>query len=376
MARGGWITVLTLLAPALAGAQPDPVEIHGFVSQGAMWTSRNNYLDDTERGSFEFSDAGINFTSQPTDRLRVGLQLFSRDLGPIGNYDVKLDWYYLDYRWRDWLGIRAGRVKLPFGLFTDTSDIDAARVPILLPTSLYPAENRQFLLAQTGVELYGRLDLASAGALEYRLYGGTVFVDLESADPSIVIRSIDVPYLLGGRLLWETPTEGLRLGVSAQALRLDFFVDLADTPVELGLPAVLAVASAEYATGELQLVGEYSRWFTDIRSSEPSLFPPGVWTTSERGYAMATYRATPLVWPGVYYSILFPDIRDRQGRERAQHDVAATVRLDLDTSWLLKLEAHYMHGTALLSPALNDGRPKAELDADWLLLLAKATASF
>ena len=38
------------------------------------------------------------------------------------------DWFDLDYRWKDWLGLRAGRVKLPYGLYNDTSDIDAARV--------------------------------------------------------------------------------------------------------------------------------------------------------------------------------------------------------------------------------------------------------
>ena len=55
-----------------------------------------------------------------------------------------------DYRFKDWLGIRAGRVKIPFGLYNDSSDVDSARVPILLPQSLYPTLNRDFLLAQTG----------------------------------------------------------------------------------------------------------------------------------------------------------------------------------------------------------------------------------
>ena len=98
----------------------------------------------------------------------MGVQIFARDLGPIGDYGVKADWFYLDYRWRDWLGVRAGRNKIPFGLYNDASDADSARVPVLLPQSVYPTRNRDFLLAQTGVEVYGYLGLGPGGALDYR----------------------------------------------------------------------------------------------------------------------------------------------------------------------------------------------------------------
>src|SRR5277367_840166 len=103
-----------------------------------MISTANNYLTRSSRGSLEFAELGVNFQSQLTDRLSVGFQLFSRDLGPIGNYEMKADWFALDYHWRDWLGLRAGRIKLPFGLYNETSDIDAARVAVLLPQGFYP----------------------------------------------------------------------------------------------------------------------------------------------------------------------------------------------------------------------------------------------
>jgi hypothetical protein len=273
----------------------------------------------------------------------------------------------------DWLGVRAGRVKLPFGLYNDSSDVDSARVPILLPQSVYPISNRDFLLAQTGVELYGRGDLGAAGALDYRLYGGTIQVDLPPDGP-IQIDRIEVPYLVGGRLLWETPVDGLRLGASAQALRLDFDLTIADAPVRAELPAVLAVGSLEYLADELLVAAEYSRWFVRVDSSDPTLASPT--TVSERGYAMASYRLDDHVQPGLYYSVIFPDVDDRTGPAQAQHDVAATVRFDVDASWMVKLEGHYLHGTAGLDPALNGGRPLASLEPDWFLLMTKATASF
>ncbi|HEY0707179.1 MAG TPA: hypothetical protein VGG33_10290, partial [Polyangia bacterium] len=192
-----------------------PLEFHGFVSQGFLKSTGNHYLARSKRGSFEFNEVGLNFTKVINDRLRTGLQLFARDVGEIGNYTARIDWFYLDYRIADWLGFRAGRTKLPFGLYNELSDIDSARVPALLPQSVYSIRNRDYLLAQTGAELYGWTPLGSFGALEYRLYFGTVFVDPDtSSSAAIRIDRLDIPYLGGVRVMWETPLPGLRVGAS------------------------------------------------------------------------------------------------------------------------------------------------------------------
>jgi hypothetical protein len=125
----GWLAFLLLAAPAHAEDPEEsesPIEIHGFVSQGAIKTSDNNYLGESERGSLEFTEVGLNFTKSFGPDLRVGFQLFARDIGPLGNYQPQFDWYYLDYRFADWFGVRAGRTKLPFGLYNENSKIDAA----------------------------------------------------------------------------------------------------------------------------------------------------------------------------------------------------------------------------------------------------------
>ncbi len=47
-------------------------------------------------------------------KLRVGVQFLSRDLGETGNNEVEVDWAYGDYRFRNWLGIRAGKMKTDY----------------------------------------------------------------------------------------------------------------------------------------------------------------------------------------------------------------------------------------------------------------------
>jgi hypothetical protein len=379
---GPWLlaAALTLAAtPAGAveiGSDGDlaSVEVHAFASQGFILTTANNYINaDTTHGSFQFSEVGINFTKDVVDKLRLGVQLFAQDLGPTGNYNARMDWFYLDYRWRDWLGLRAGRVKVPFGLYNEINDIDSARVSILLPQSVYPIQDRNYLLAQTGGELYGYLKLGGAGALDYRGYAGTIFIDATNTPGSpLTLVSLDMPYLVGGRVLWETPLEGLRLGGSVQGLRLDGQYLVESKTVNAKLPVFLWVASAEYSAHDLLLAAEYSRWSGKLESSDTTLIPASPTVTNERAYAMIGYRATKWLQPGAYYSVFFPNTDIRAGSANFQHDIAATLRFDVNANWLVKLEGHYMAGTAGLTPSLND----APLQRYWGVFLVKTTAYF
>jgi hypothetical protein len=387
------------------GSNPLSIEVHAFVSQGFIKTTSNNYLaEDSTHGSFEFSEVGINFSKQLTDRMRVGMQLFTHDLGPLGNYRTRFDWFYLDYRFWDFLGVRAGRTKLPFGLYNESSDVDAARVPVLLPQSVYPVSNRDFLLALTGGEAYGILPLAGAGGLEYRLYGGAVFYD--TADATSTLNNVRGPYIFGARLMWQTPLEGLQLGASAQRLRLDGDAGFSSEQIaqlqmagqlpsdfsgtlKFQIPATLSVASIEYSAHDLLLASEYSRWWVSLNSTVPSFSVPE--TVSERFYLMAAYHVTPWFTPGAYYSLMFGNVDDRKGssppygtppgtpslgRGAYQHDLALSLRYDLNAFWLLKLEGHYMHGTAGLGSALNGNQPLSSLTEDWGVFLVKTTAYF
>jgi hypothetical protein len=380
------VAALVLVLAAKADAvqvgdadEPLSVEIHAFLSQGFILTTHNNYIDvDSTHGSFQFTEVGINFTKTLTDKMRMGLQLFAQNLGPLSSYNAKMDWFYLDYRFTDWFGIRAGRVKVPFGLFNETADIDAARVPILLPQSVYPLSNRNYLLAVSGGELYGYLRMPSAGALDYRLYAGTILVDtVATAGSPYQIQEVNVPYVAGGRLLWETPLEGLRAAVSGQALRLDTTALFGSTSVAVRVPVALWVGSLAYAVHDLELTTEFSQWFARDYSSDPSIFPntqPS--TVSTRWYAMATYRLTPWLQPGLYYSVLYPDRNDHTFPGNVQHDGSVTLRFDINAYWLVKAEGHYMVGTAGLSPALNDNVPINSLAAHWAAFLLKTTAYF
>lgn len=357
------------------------VDVHAFVSQGFILTSHNDYIDTgTTHGSAQFTEMGINVTKAFfKDKLRIGLQLFAQDLGPTGSFDVKADWFYVDYRWQDWLGFRAGRLKIPYGIYNEVSDIDSARVPILLPESVYPIQIRDFLFAQNGAEIYGFVRMHDAGALDYRAFAGTTWIDSALIVPvgSEAQIQFNVPYVAGGRLFWETPLEGLRLGGTLEALRLDAtaYVTGLSTPVSLPNDTVAWLASAEYTQGNLDVTAEYGRGHSSQGTSNAALQPP-ILSTSEGGYAMVTYRARSWFQPGAYYSLSFPDVHDRVGRENRQHDFALTLRFDVTENWLVKAEGHFMDGTAALTNPIRVGPPPETSATDWAVFVAKVTGYF
>ncbi len=149
--------------------------------------------------------------------------------------------------------------------------------------------------------------------------------------------------------------------------------------LEEDLPFRLWLVSAEYALHDLLLAGEFGHWHADVDLTGL----PQTSITNQRFYGMASYRASTWFSPGVYYSSLLSDIHKPLTRDNYQHDFAATLRFDINSYWLVKLEGHYIDGTtdvlpALnnLSPALTDSAAKEMLARQWFVFLAKTTAYF
>ena len=371
------------------------LQIHGFVSQGAFVSTANDYLGKSSRGTLELFEAGLNVSKEVADRLRVGMQLFTRDVGRLGNYALTLDWAFIDYQYREWLGFRAGHIKLPFGFYNEYADIDSARLAILMPQSVYPIDSRDFLLAHTGFAVYGTRELGNGGSLDYQAFLGTFLIN--PADNAVVTAAdVDTKYVAGGQVTWNTPVEGLRIGASGLRTSIDYHLVLDQATIDAYVaagavpadfdgrvtlhlrPAHLLVGSVEYTNGQFGVAAEYSRWL--IRDQSRPEIIPLTETDSERFYLRAGYRVNEEVTVGGYYSVHHADAGDRQGRdamrypirERAfQRDLAATIRYDINDHWLWKLEAHFIDGAAALA-ATDNPMPERY----WGLFLIRTTLTF
>ena len=403
------IAIMLLVGGTVAHALDiGDVEIHGFGSTGYMKSDHNNYLVPSEDGSFEFNEAAINFGTSLADDIRVALQLYSFDLGDVGNNDVELDSAYVDYEWKEWLGLMAGKFKSPYGLYTEVQDFDMLRTSILLPQSVYNRFMRESILTLQGADIRGKTPLGAVGNLDYDLFVGTFEVDSDGGMANVLeaglgeFEDATTEYAAGCRLKWHTPVDGLLF--SATWGQFDLTYDLA-TEAELGGTTYdLAVRNelpqgrvywfgGEYNWGNLTAAAEYQRIKGDIRVNTHFIDAPMIpdinqedEVNNEGFYGLLTYRFTDWFEAGAYYSVFYSDANDHDGSERLasgeigedyeawQKDLALSTRFDINEYWLVKLEVHFMDGVAL---ARQTEIPEEGFnEEDWVLYAIKTTFNF
>lgn len=163
------------------------VQVHGFFSQGFVYTDQNNWLTmNTSQGSGAMTDMGLNMSSQLTDKLRVGAQVYDRNLGQLGQWHPSLDWAVADYRFTNWFGVRAGKVKTTLGLYNDSQDLDFLRVFAMLPQGVYPTDLRDATIAHSGADIYGNIAMRNLGDLAYTFYVGRRSDSIYSGYPTLI----------------------------------------------------------------------------------------------------------------------------------------------------------------------------------------------
>lgn len=168
------LLALCLCAVPLSAQDLGNVQVHGFVTQGFLFSSSNNYLTmKSSSGSLQWTEGAVTVTDPLSDNLRVGIQVHMYQMGEIGGPDVLVNWASGDYRVFDPLGFRAGKVKIRMGLFNESQDVDSLFLWTLLPQSMYGDDNRDYDLALEGGEVYGILSLGQRrGSLAYDGYLG------------------------------------------------------------------------------------------------------------------------------------------------------------------------------------------------------------
>lgn len=346
------------------------VQVHGFASQGFVYTGANNWLTmNSSAGSGAFTDFGINVSTNVTDNLRVGAQLYDRNLGQLGQYHPSLDWAVVDYRFRSWLGFRGGKVKTILGLYNDTQGLDFLHPFALLPQSVYPIDLRDATIAHLGGDVYGRLIFnPHVGDLSYTVYAGHRNDSIYSGYPYLLTQFGTHLKSYGGLqygldLRWNTPLKGLLIGAS----RMNEDITGKGTAANLFGPGGGTVSYSEasradwtnqfygeYIVGKLRIDSEYRRYFRD----EIIFSGTSENVTDVRGwYVSGTCRVIKRLESGSYYSrysitsvlggpvLAFGSSQtDTSLPQNHIYDKVISARIDLNKLWDVKIEGHFMNG--------------------------------
>jgi hypothetical protein len=327
------------------------IEVHGFVTQGFLFSSQNNYLTmKSSDGSAQWTDGAVSVSDSLTERLRVGGQLHMYQLGDLGGPSVGIDWASGDYRVNDYLGFRAGKVKTVLGLFNDAQDVDAIFLWTLLPQCSYPVDNKSFFLAHLGGDVYGNFSLGRhGGKLGYSGYVGQVRLDLDggfvkqAGQFGLLFSDSPRGETYGGDLRWETPLKGLMVGSSVDVEALDGKAPAGNLHVA---PYVITAQYAEFTRGKLLLAGEYDRTPGDAVVTVGGFAIP-VPQDLRSWYAMGSYRLLKRLDVGSYYSHFVNKGQDTTLPANYSKDFVLSARYDINPYFYWKIEGHFLHGTAL-----------------------------
>jgi len=388
-----------------AAVAVDLVDMHGFISQGFLKSTGNNIFGMSKDGSFKFNEMGLTLSSNPIENLHLGIQLIYRDLTDPQSR-VRLDWAYGGYSFRDWLGLRTGIMKIPFGLYNEIRDVDNLRTFVFLPQSVYNENWRDTFNSIEGVGLYGNFTIPYLGDLSYQLQTGKINIPpdgrlaKESSLGLIDIQEIDVDLSNIVHLSWETPLDGLILKYSW--LDMDFTEKSTNHyfPNESVSPywdTDIFTYSIQYSIGNLVASAEYTTYdfnvqnFTvNIPTGNPAM--PIVPATidplvGEGYYGALTYRFTNWLQLGTYYSEYYYNKDDKDGKyfesfgqpnyRTYLKEAVFTTKFDINEFWTAKLELHKMYGAATTFVDENlDDNGKMNFTDNWTLFGAKVTYNF
>ncbi|MCG8571762.1 MAG: hypothetical protein MJB14_16625 [Spirochaetes bacterium] len=325
------------------------MDMHGFFSQGYAKSTKNDVIVGSENGTWNLREFGVNFAGYLTNDIMLAAQIMGYNIGGQGGDEIALHYGLADWQIEDFIGIRAGRYRVPTGLYNETRDVDMLRTSVFLPQTIYPEYFRDYFSACDGVTLYGNVNLNELGYMYYQAGTGNVVAkENSSGDVSynaqyfrVTKMEADNPKSYNLQLLWETPLDGLRAGytwrrIDAELVLHNFYSsdnDITfDTYNESQDNRANHVYSLEYVIDKLTLMYEFNLQRKDS-------------IDQSRGWYIGTnYEFNEKFSAGFYYTEYDVMEGNKNRAETDAHVYSFFGRYNLTDSWLIKAQLDFNDG--------------------------------
>lgn len=359
---------------------PQSFQIHGFLSQGFVHTSDNNFFGKSDDSvSTDYRELGINGSWRVIPELQLFLQVVYRDAGLTDDQNVRIDYGIADYNFysteSSLLGLKGGRVPVPLGIY-EARDVLSNRPSILLPQSVYFDKNRNVALSADGGYLYG----------EHRTEFGDFLFDIGAVvprtdDPDVefsLTRNLPGKFVgkpsLAGRIAYEWQSGRVRTSITYGDYHVKY--NSKNPFIQSGtLQFNPLILSAQYNGENWSLTGEYSYTHRHFNDFGPLLDSN---TTSIGYYVQGTYKFTSWMEGLIRYDDLVVDNDDKNGKEfsaltgmpahsRFAEDWTFGLRFTIIPNLLFSAEYHHINGTGWLADIENKDRSKTKKRWDMFL---------
>jgi len=363
----------------------DRVQLHGFLTQGYINTNHNNWFGNSEDGSFDFTELGLNAWLQLTPKVSLAAQGISRRAGKMDDGSPDLDYGMISYQALNStdteLGFRLGRIKSKIGLYNDTRDVAATRPGVFMPQSIYFDRIRNLILSVDGVSTFGALH-SDIGSFYLNINVGKFRTDKNVKAtflgplPTGSLNSDNTNIITN--LLYEYDAGRIRIALSNVDYTLDFNARPDPVFSDGTIDGDYRILSGEYNTELWSFTAEYSR--------QPIVYR-GISTVFDTldGEAEAYYfqiaRRLPNNWSSwLRYEASFRDKDDKDGSVRGPasglepHETFTKswglgARWDVTNDWMVSAEYQRNNGTFILSRIDNPGQIPTDQKWDVFSLL-------
>lgn len=360
-------------------------QVHGFLSQGLVTSSHNNFYGESSDGiSLDFREIGLNASYRLTPGILLSGQAISRRAGEMDIGNLWIDYAFADFSLvndaEKSLGIRIGRMKNPYGLYTDTRDVAFTRPGAIVPQPIYFDISRRFALSGDGIHFYGSHQFAG-GNIDAVL--GLVKLPINDRSSKATFVGVKAPGDLeqdrlttGLRLLYESGDNKWLGGVSYFSLHQEYHPDRGDAFLPRSALLEPLVVSLRYSGEKWIMTGEYM--IEKVEFAQQGVTYQDSY--AESWYLQSQYKFMPDWELLLRYDSSEIDRDDPNGRKfsaatggpaftRYARDWVAGVRYDITPSFMVRAEVHHIKGTFWTSSLDNPNVADTEKNWDMFMLL-------
>lgn len=359
----------------------DNLQVHGFLTQGFIKTDHNRFFGPSDKGSFEFTEIGLNGSYRPLPSLLLAGQVLSRRAGNMYDGSPTVDfglarWEMVD-NGKYQAAVSVGRFKNPIGLYNTTRDVAHTRPSVLVPQSIYFDRVRNLLMSSDGVMLHLN-NYSESGEFSFDIGMGRPILD-KNVEYVLLGRdwpgSLEPERLSGiGQLRFTTPDGRWRSALSYANTAIGFRPTTGPGPGPGHTSIGYLVASLEFNQGDWSVTGEYLYEPVNARGYGGPLDDK---FTGEAYYLQVNRYIGTSVRIHARYEEAYHDRHDRDGEMAAlktglpasqffARSWTAGVRWDLNSHLMLSADFSHTDGNFFLSK-LDNPNP-ASLKRRWNML--------
>lgn len=213
---------LNSLQQQLTSAQSDRVRLNGFFSTGYARASNNDgFAGVTEKSNVkDLSLFALQGSFQVNSNTQAVLQLIGRG---EDDWDPSMEWAYISHRPTNDLQLRAGKMRLPFFMYSDSLEVGYAQPWARPPEAVYePAGITSFV----GADAAHTLNFDSS-SLTTTVFGGFTDEDATTAGQEV---DVELRNAAGITLLWTDYVWTARAVAATAETTIDFESALVPLP--------------------------------------------------------------------------------------------------------------------------------------------------